>query len=53
MSGLDSKTKAYVPLSVEKLFFDIESSAYSTVVAATQYHPVQQSQSFLKTSATI
>lgn len=37
MSGLDNKTKAYVQHSIEKLFFDIESGAYATVVPATQY----------------
>ena len=57
MSGLDNKTKAYVRHSIEKLFFDIESGAYATVVPATQYratpycnsgqfHPVQPSPSF-------
>ena len=38
MSDLDNKTKAYVRHSIEKLFFDIESGAYATVVPATQYH---------------
>lgn len=64
MSGLDNKTKAYVWHSIEKLFFDIESGAYATVVPATQYHAApflivvssircNQVQVFLKTSATI
>lgn len=38
MSGLDNKAKAYVQHSIEKLFFDIESGAYATVIPATQYH---------------
>lgn len=57
MSGLDNKIKAYVRHSIEKLFFDIESGAYATVVPETQYratpycnsgqfHPVQPSPSF-------
>lgn len=62
MSGLDNKTKAYVRHSIEKLFFDIESGAYATVVPAAQYHATpffntgqfhqMQVQVFLKTSAT-
>ena len=38
MSCLDNKTKAYVRHSIEKLFFDIESATYPTMIPATQYH---------------
>ena len=38
MSCLDNKTKAYVRHSIEKLFFDIESGTYPTMIPAPQYH---------------